>query len=403
MRRTDNDPRRTQRASFRLLYLGPFIAYGDRFAIAPILVSIARDLQESLAAVTAVAMFYFFLYGVMQPIYGVLADRFGRVRVMRFALVGMGLANLLSAAAGDLSALIVGKAAAAGFAAGILPLSLVYVGDKVPFDRRQQVIANVLAAGALGTVLATTGAGLLGRFSAWRAVFVIPAVLALALAVLLAWLPESLERREGTGPWGQITRVVTRPWALLLLGIAVAEGAFMLGMLTFLPAALEAHGESAAVAGTVVAVYGVAVFVGMQVLKRFIRRTAVEPGTLILAGGTLVTAAYLAAVPAQGIVNILLASLLIGFGYCFLHSTLQTWATEVVPEARGTAVTLFVTSVFTGAAIGTAAVRGLVDAQRFSAVFLVAAGLTVPVTLVGAWARRRYGETAAVLGAGGSP
>jgi hypothetical protein len=31
-------------ADFRLLYLGPFISYGDRFAIPPLLVSISRDL-----------------------------------------------------------------------------------------------------------------------------------------------------------------------------------------------------------------------------------------------------------------------------------------------------------------------------------------------------------------------
>ncbi len=231
---------------FRLLYLGPFVSYGDRFAIAPLLVSISRDLEESLAAVAAVASVYFLLYGILQPVYGVLSDRVGRVRVMRLALLGMGLGNLAAAAAPSLSMLIAAKGATGAFAGGILPTSLVYVGDKVAFGRRQHVIANVLSAGAVGTVLASIGAGLLGRFSTWRLVFVIPGLLALGLAVLLSLLPESLGEERGAGPLTQVRRVARHPWALFLFALAVAEGAVTLGFLTFLAPALEFDGQSAA-------------------------------------------------------------------------------------------------------------------------------------------------------------
>lgn len=37
----------------------------------------------------SVASMYFLLCGVIQPVYGVLSDRVGPVRVMRLALVGM--------------------------------------------------------------------------------------------------------------------------------------------------------------------------------------------------------------------------------------------------------------------------------------------------------------------------
>lgn len=380
---------------FRFLYLGPFLAYGDRFAIAPILVSIARDLQESLAAVAAVATFYFLLYGIMQPVHGVLSDRIGRVRVIRIALLGLALANALAAFGGNLTAVIVGKAAAAAFAAGILPISLAYVGDRVPFDQRQQVIANVLAAGALGTVTATVGSGLLGSVGLWRLVFLLPALLALGLAAVLGRLPASAAARGTAGPVAQIRTVLSRPWALLLLGLALVEGMVMIGFLTFLAPALEAHGASSAVAGMVVAVYGVAVFAGMQLLKRVLRGSSLSAATLVAVGGGLVLGGYLVAVPEQAVANILAASLLIGFGYCFMHSTLQNWATEVVPEARGTAVTLFVTGVFTGAAIGTAALSGLAGAQRYTALFAVAAAVTLPVALVVAWSRARYGAAVA--------
>ncbi len=88
--------------------------------------------------------------------------------------------------------------------------------------------------------------------------------------------------------------------------------------------------------------------------------------------------------------NVLVASLLIGLAFAFLHSTLQTWATEVVPEARATATTLFVTCVFTGAALGTAAVSRLASAERYGALFLVAAAVTLPVAVVASLGRARY-------------
>ena len=384
---------------FRLLYVGSFLAYGDRFAIAPILVSVATDLGESLAAVTVMATSYFFLYGLLQPVYGIVSDRLGRVLVMRVALFGMFLASTASAFAATLPGLIAAKATAAAFAAAVLPTSLVYVGDMVPLERRQHVIANVLAAGSVGTVLATVGAGVAARYSTWRLVFLVPALIALGLALALARLPESLSGGPGGGPLAQVRRVFAHPWAVFLVLLAVAEGAFMLGVLTFLAPALEANGQSAAVAGAVTATYGVAVFFGLQLVKKLIRRASIPPAALIAAGGTLLVVAYLVAAGAQQVENILLASLLIGVGYALLHSTLQTWATDVAPEARGTAISFFVTAVFTGAALGTAAVRGLAGEGRFQQLFLVAAALTVPVTVIAALGRRRY-RVSVEVGAG---
>ena len=384
---------------FRPLYVGAFLAYGDRFAIAPILVSVATDLGESLAAVTVMATLYFFLYGLLQPVYGIVSDRVGRVRVMRVALLGLSLASAAAAAAPTLAGLVVAKAAAAAFAAAILPTSLVYVGDTVPLAHRQHVIANVLAAGSVGTVLATVGAGIAARYASWRLVFVVPALVSLALGVALARLPESLSGVPGAGPLTQVRRVFGHPWAVFLVALALAEGAFMLGFLTFLAPALEAAGQSPAVAGLVTATYGVAVFLGLQVVKKLLRRAAIPPARLIAGGGSLLTVAYLVAAAGQQVANILLASLLIGVGYALLHSTLQTWATDVAPEARGTAISFFVTAVFTGAALGTAAVGGLAGEGRYQQLFLVAAALTVPVTVLAALGRRRYHHLTAVASA----
>ena len=378
---------------FAPLYLGAFIAYGDRFLIGPLLVGIAADFDVSLGAAAAVATLYLFLYGVLQPVYGFLSDRWGRVRVMRGALAGVVVANAFAAFAPNLGALVAARGAAAAFVAALLPTSLVYVGDRVPFARRQQVIANVLAAGALGTVGATIGAGVLDRYLSWRVVFLVPAALAVVGAVALSRLPESLPADAGGGPLTQVRRVLAHRWAVFLVLLALAEGAAMLGFLTFLAPALQVHGVSSAQAGLVVAVYGAAVFGGLQLVKRVLRHAGIPAPAMIAIGGTILFVAFLVAAAAQGIPNILIASLLIGVGYSFMHSTLQTWATEVAPEARGTATSLFVTAVFTGASIAHTQISPLAGDHRFAALFLVGAAVTVPVAIVASVSRARFART----------
>lgn len=91
-----------------------------------------------------------------------------------------------------------------------------------------------------------------------------------------------------------------------------------------------------------------------------------------------------------GVGTVLAAALLLGAGWAFLHSTMQSWATDVVPTARATAVSLFVAALFVGGAVGTALVAPLADRHAFALVFLVPAVLAVPLTVVAAVARSRY-------------
>jgi MFS family permease len=165
-----------QQDRFGLLYAGPFLSYVDRFAILPLLVPIAQDLDESLASVTVAATLYFFLYGAMQPVYGIVSDRVGRVRVMRATLVGLGFAGLASAAAPTLGVFVAARAVAGGCSAALLPTALVYIGDRVAFEHRQRLVANVLAMGGMGTALAILGAGVLAYVASWRLAFVVSVV-----------------------------------------------------------------------------------------------------------------------------------------------------------------------------------------------------------------------------------
>ena len=377
------------------MYLGPFATMTDRFAVAPLLIPMAASFHVSLAAVSGVASLYYLAYGLMPTLYGVLSDRFGRVRVIRAALAGTALADVLSALSPNLTALLVARFITGGIACGVMPTTLVYLADRFPFKVRQHAITNVLVFVALGTTAGTLGAGITAHVFSWRYFFLIPGAIALAVAVALRGTPESLLARSSQNPLEQVAMVLRHGWAVIVLLLAVVVGAVMFGFVTYLAPALEANGQSPAIAGVVVASYGISVLVCTRAFPYVARRT---PAALILAGGAaMLMIGYLVAGSSQSVVAILAASVLAGGAYAFMQSTFQTWATDVVPEARGTATALFATAIFTGAALATSAVAGLASANRYSILFVVAALVTLPVLIIGSLARWRYHGSDAIV------
>jgi predicted MFS family arabinose efflux permease len=382
--------RAAERSRLRLLQLAALTSSCDRFALAPMLVVIGLDLGEPLIAVVAVASAYFLAYGLMQPVWGLVSDRIGRVRVMRLSLLGAGVAGVVSALAPNLLVLGVSRTVAAGCVAALVPATLVYVGDMWEPRMRQRPLAEVLTASSLGIALATAGAGALAQVIGWRAVPALTGIGAAALWVALRRLPEP-EREPVTGsPLRSITTVLRHRWALAVLVLVLVEGMVVLGVVTYLAPAVQALGSSAAVGGLVAASFGV----GALVFSRLVRLLV---GRLSATGLAAVGAAMLAAGWAVPSVTVSLATVgaagaLLGGSWAFLHTTLQSWSTEVVPRERATMVALFAALLFLGAAIGTAVLAPLADAGAFDAVFRVALGMSVPLAVAAVLARRRYGD-----------
>ncbi len=90
--------------------------------------------------------------------------------------------------------------------------------------------------------------------------------------------------------------------------------------------------------------------------------------------------------PASAVV----VAVLLGLAWCAMHSTLQTWATEVLPAARATVVSLFAGALFAGSAVASVAAADLADAGRYGVVFGVAAVLAVPLGVAGVVGRSRW-------------
>ena len=376
------------RVRLRLLMAAAFISTFDRFTIAPMLVTIAADLRVSLAEASAAASLYFLLYGLMQPVWGMLSDRLGRTRVIRLALILALVPGLVSAFAPNLAVLVVARAFAGGLFAAVIPASLVYIGDTVPTQFRQRALANQLASSGVATGLATVGAGFAAYLDLWRLAFAIPVVASLVLGLLLARLPEPEKVNEGAGALAKIGLFLKSPWAVLVVLLALVEGGVILGFLTYLAPALEAAGYGAAISGLAVGLFGAATLVWARIAGRAADRFG--KSTAIGLGGALLAAGYAAGSASQTFSGIAVSAFLVGGGFAFMHPTLQNWATEVAPEARATVISFFAAALFVGSGLATVLAAPLAESGAFPLLFGLAALTGLPLGLVGALARKRY-------------
>ena len=99
---------------------------------------------------------------------------------------------------------------------------------------------------------------------------------------------------------------------------------------------------------------------------------------------------YASGAVGQALAGVSVAAIFVGGGFAFMHSTLQTWATEVVPEARATVISLFAAALFAGSGVAAMAAAPLAEAGSFGLLFALAALVAVPLGLFAGLARRRY-------------
>jgi len=102
---------------------------------------------------------------------------------------------------------------------------------------------------------------------------------------------------------------------------------------------------------------------------------------MVLAGGLLAAAGLAAAVVSGRWWLFVPVELALGLGFFMLHSVLQARATEMLPQARATAVATFACLLFLGQSAGALLVGAAIARYGYSAAFLLDAGGIVLLTL----------------------
>ena len=387
------------RRSILLLSFGTFASMAAQRICDAMLPELSRVFAVSLAQAAQVVSVFAITYGAAQLFYGPLGDRLGKFRVITFATLGCSVGSILAVFATTLDALVFARLLMALGAAALIPLAMAWVGDTVPSDQLQEMLTRTGLGSTLGIVGGQLAGGLLTDALGWRWAFVFMTVL---FGVVGALMYGDLRRQRATsakvevhaqpvvrhGFVKQALLIITGPWSRIILIMALVEGAAGFGVLAMWASHLHRSlGLSLSLAGAIVALFGLGGMLYMAVGRHLIRRFG-QQGLVLIGGGMVgVCALVLAYTPHWG--PALPASLLAGFGFFMFHNTMQANATQMAPHARGTAVSLFSSSLFLGQSIGVVLAASLIDRIGTSAVIALGGGVMAVEGVYFAWVLRR--------------
>ena len=383
-------------SAITLLALASFASQSMVRVSDSLLPQISADFGVSVGAASIVVTAYALAHGSVQLIVGPVGDRFGKYACVTAAAAMSTVLVLLCGLADSLPALVAARLACGLSAGWIIPLAMAFLGDVIPYERRQQVLGTFLSGQILGQLFGQAAGGVLGDLFGWRRVFFfLAALFAIAtVALLVEFLRNPITRADhatASRSRGFVTdyaTVLRTPWARTVIAIGFIEAMLMFGAFAFVGADLHLRfGVSFALVGVFVGAFAIGGLIYSLSVRRLVNRLG-QIG-LVTGGGALLAVAYLTIAFAPNAYLAPFAITGIGLGYYMLHNTLQTNATQMTPEARGTAVAIFSSALYLGQTLGVA-INGIIF-DHFTAVpvFVVAAAGLLAVGLWFARALRR--------------
>src|SRR3954470_8257175 len=176
---------------------GLFLLMLDSTVVALALPAIRHDVDASAEGLQWVMNGYLLTIAVLVVTAGRLGDMFGRKRVFLVGMVFFALGSVVSGAAGDQDALILGRVLQGVGAAPMLSLSLALVCNVFPAEEQPRALGIWAAVSAVALAIGPLAGGLLIE-PGWRVVvWVTLPVSVLGVAITLTAAPESTDPDAG--------------------------------------------------------------------------------------------------------------------------------------------------------------------------------------------------------------
>jgi EmrB/QacA subfamily drug resistance transporter len=212
------DARQHHHLTFAVLAVGGAAYSMLQSLVAPALPEIQHDLHTTATGIAWILTAYLLSASGATPIAGRLGDMYGKERVLVIVLLVLAAGTLVSAVAGSLTVMILGRVIQ-GAGGAIFPLAFGIIRDEFPRERVAGGIALISAllgvGGGLGIVLAGPIVDALG----YHWLFWLPLVpIVLSLIGTILWVPESPVKTPGSINW--TGAVLLSAWLVCgLLGI----------------------------------------------------------------------------------------------------------------------------------------------------------------------------------------
>jgi predicted MFS family arabinose efflux permease len=355
-----------------------FLANGDNYAVAPLILDMSRDLGISISETAMSVTSYMMCFGFFTVFVGPLADRYGKTRIVNIAAFGTAIFSILSAFSHNLTTLVILRAFNGAFGSGIFPVSLAYIGENSRDTTQHKYLARFFGMMFLGGATATAIGGAIAQMGSWRMVYFVYGFLELIVAFIMLKGLNKAPGVIGRLDLMAIYREAFRNRALIkTTGTIFLIGFSVFGTFTYSGKYVQSiTGYSILQVGLLLSFFGIGTVIGGRhaTRLRYHFNHRYVPGAALLGAFCLAVFPFLHA-PA------VIAMALFGFGFAFIsiHSTLVTTAQSLLPHMRGTVMSLVSFNLFGGGALGTYA-NGLI-LDRFGIQWLFA-GATLLMLLI---------------------
>lgn len=360
----------------------------------PILPIIADEFGRTIGAAGIIVTAFSLPYGLFQLLFGPLGDRHGKLKVIVYTLGLSSVCTITAAFSESIEFLAASRLLSGITTASAIPLSMAFIADNVDYANRQPAIARYFSGLILGQITGGSLGGIFADLYGWRAIFIIFGIATMLVSALLWFASRQHQERTLNTTFG---RDFFLPYIELLklkkprqvIITALIEGTVFFAGLAYMGAFLrETFTLSYAKIGLAVACVGLGGLIYILIVKHIIRLLG-ERG-MILSGGLIMAMGYVTFVfiPEPKWVYPLLT--VTGFGMYVMHNTLQTLATEIAPNARGTALALFAFVLMSGQGIGVALYGVIIDGVGYMAAYSSAA---IVIALLATWFQSTLKET----------
>ena len=322
----------------------------------PLMPQISAQLLVSATVAATLASAFSVTFALAQPAVGIVADRFGKARLILVHLIILGLGNFAGAFSNSFEMLFATRIICGIGAGGVFPITLGLVGDLFPIAERQVAMSRVLAGAMTGNVIGATFAGLVGDLVGWRGVLIGIGGLLILASATVAWgfrnvfgnRSQAIRLRDLSSVYREI---FSHPHAIICFAAVLVEGAVVFGIFPFVASFLAEIGEvRLSIAGIVIAGFAIGGLVYSIMVSRLLRRYGV--GRLMMGGAALMASQLiLIAFDPRWEVQLVLFVLL-GTGFYLLHGSIQTFVSEISVMARSMAISVHSFSFFLGQSIG---------------------------------------------------
>ena len=330
-------------ASFAMLYgtqpVLPLLS--ESFAIAPTAASLSVSAGTAALALALIPA-------------SVLADRFGRERVMKLSLALAAALACANAFVTDFQQLLVVRALLGAAIAGLPAAAMAYLGDEVAPNAQGRAMGLYIAGNAFGGMCGRFLAALVAEWASWRLGLAALGLLGSA-AALLFWLTLPAARHFTPRPaqlsalFGDTRRIIGDPGLRALFAVAALLMGGFVALYNFLGFRLVAppYGLTSTAIGAIFLLYAVGSLSSAwsgRLSDRIGRRNVLWIMIATMAAGLAVTLADALPLIVAGVA-------IFTFGFFGAHTAASGWVSRRAVERRALAAALYLGSYYLGGSL----------------------------------------------------